>query len=158
MVQLQTSEIAEDLAWYLTHSEQVPSSISLGVELGSDGRVAAAGGILIQSLPPGDEEQVEQVIEKLQQMPPVTSLFRQGMMPINILSQIFGGFEFGVQEEVPLTFSCPCNEKQIEGVLRSMGASELQQLVKEQQQVEVVCEYCRNSYLFNREQVRRLIG
>ncbi len=158
MVQLQTSEVAEDLAWYLTNSEQVPSSVSLGVELDSNGGVAAAGGILIQSLPPGDEEQVERVIEKLQQLPPVTSLLRQGLLPIDILSQIFDGAEFGVQEEVPLAFYCPCNKKQIEGMLRSMGAGELKQLAEEQEQVEVVCEYCSSKYLFHREQVMQLIG
>jgi molecular chaperone Hsp33 len=158
MVQLQTSEIAEDLAWYLTSSEQVPSSVSLGVELDAEGRVAAAGGILIQSLPPGDEGRVEQVVDKLQQLPPVTSLLRQGMAPAEILAQIFGELEFGVQEEVPLNFHCSCNKRQIEGVLRSMGASELQQLVEEQGQVEVTCEYCRNCYLFDRLQVESLIG
>ena len=158
MVQLQTSEIADDLAWYLTSSEQVPSSVSLGVELDAEGRVAAAGGILIQSLPPGDEGRVERVINKLQQLPPTTSLLRQGVSPVEILAQLFGELEFGVQEEVPLEFFCPCNEQQIEGMLRNMGANELQPLVEEQGQVEVVCEYCRTRYRFSRKQVDRLIG
>lgn len=157
MVQLQSSEVAEDLAWYLTSSEQLPSSVSLGVELNAEGQVAAAGGLLIQSLPPGDVAQVEKIIERLQQLPPVTSLLRQGLLPSAILAQVFEQLEFAVQTELPLKFYCPCNEKQIEGMLRSMGATELQQLLEEQGDIEVVCEYCRNRYLFNAEQIGKLI-
>lgn len=154
MVQLQTSEIAEDLAWYLTSSEQVPSSVSLGVELDNEGRVAVAGGLLIQALPPGDEQQVEKVIERLQLLPPVTSLLRGGMAPEQILAQIFGELEFGIQEQVPLVFNCPCHEKQIEQMLRAMGTDELEKLVVEQERVEVVCEYCRSRYLFDSDRIR----
>ncbi len=149
MVQLQTSEIAEDLAWYLTSSEQIPSSVSLGVELDNEAQVAAAGGLLVQSLPPGDEQQVEHIIRRLQQLPPVTSLLRNGTFPEQILSQVFGEVDFGIQQRVPLEFYCPCHEEQIEAMLRAMGAGELKQLVKEQEQVEVVCEYCRSRYQFD---------
>ena len=157
MVQLQTSEVAEDLAWYLTSSEQVPSSVSLGVELDAEGTVAAAGGILIQSLPPGDQGQVGKIIQKLQQLPPTTSLLRQGLSPSAILAQVFDNVDFSVQAEVPLQFYCPCNEKQIEAMLRALGPVELRKLVDEQEQVEVVCEYCRSCYHFTREQVELLI-
>lgn len=157
MVQLQSSEIAEDLAWYLTRSEQVPSSVSLGVELNTEGQVAAAGGLLIQSLPPGDERQVERIIEKLQQLPPTTSLLRQGLTPGQILSRVFDELEFRVQTEIPLQFYCPCNRQQIEGVLLALGREELRRLVAEQETVEVVCEYCRRSYSFDREQVETLL-
>lgn len=158
MVQLQSSEIAEDLAWYLTNSEQLPSSVSLGVELDAQGQVAAAGGLLIQSLPPGDEQQVELVIERLQQLPPITSLLRQGLGPAQILAQIFDELEFQVQAEQPLKFHCPCNREQIGGVLLALGRQELHQLIDKQKEVEVVCEYCRRSYIFNRQQVEDLIN
>lgn len=157
MVQLQSSEVAEDLAWYLTSSEQLPSSVSLGVELNSEGQVAAAGGLLIQSLPPGNEQQVAEIIDRLQQLPPTTSLLRQGMTPIQILTQLFGQLEFQVQAEVPLSFYCPCTRRQIEGVLLALGKTELKRLVEEQDRVEVVCEYCRNSYVFERKRIKKLL-
>lgn len=158
MVQLQSSEIAEDLAWYLTSSEQVPSSVALGVELDSEGEVAAAGGLLIQSLPPGDEGQVEKIIERLQQLPPTTSMLRQGTSPTEVLKQIFEGVAFRMQTEVPLRFYCPCNQGQIEKILISLGRDELQCLAEEQNQTEVICEYCRRQYLFTPEQISALIG
>jgi len=158
MVQLQSSEVAEDLAWYLTTSEQIPSSVALGVELDHNGEVCAAGGFLVQSLPPGDQEQVEQMISRLETLPPTTSMLRQGLGPGQILERLFQGTDFLVQAEVPLRFQCSCNRKQIEGVMISLGKEELTRLAAEQEQVEVTCEYCRTTYGFTKEQIYFLIG
>ena len=157
MVQLQSSEVAEDLAWYLTSSEQVPSSIGLGVELDSDGDVAVAGGFLVQSLPHEDSETIEILSERIQGLPPTTSMLRQGLTPIEILARIFGGEGFQVRQELPLQFSCPCSQQQIEKMLIGLGSQELTSLIEEQEPVEVVCEYCRNRYVFDREQISKLI-
>ncbi|MEA3363360.1 MAG: Hsp33 family molecular chaperone HslO [Thermodesulfobacteriota bacterium] len=157
MVQLQSSEVAEDLAWYLTSSEQVPSSIGLGVELDSTGQVAVAGGFLVQSLPPGNSEQIEIVTERIRELPPTTSMFRKGLAPTEILARIFGSSGFHVQQEIPLQFFCPCNRQQIEQMLIGLGSRELKSLVEEQEHVEVVCEYCRKKYTFNHDQMSELI-
>ena len=158
MVQLQTSEIAEDLAWYLSSSEQVPSSIGLGVELDRGGQVAVAGGFLVQSLPPGNEEQVEMMIERLQKLPPTTSMLRQGLTPAQILIRLFDSVEFRIQERVPVTFYCPCSRPQIERMLIGFGKQELRRLAEDSDPVEVVCEYCRQLYCFDSAQLETLIG
>lgn len=158
MVQLQTSEIAEDLAWYLTSSEQVPSSIGLGVELDAQGRIAVAGGFLVQALPPGDAAAIEILSERIKGLPPTTSMLRQGMMPTEILARVFGDSGFHVQSEIPLQFFCPCNQQYIEQMLIGLGRKELISLAEDQEPVEVVCEYCRHRYHFNREQMGELIG
>ncbi len=157
MVRLQSSEIAEDLAWYLTSSEQVPSSIGLGVELGSDGRVAVAGGFLVQSLPPGDAQKNEILSERIRELPPTTTMLRQGLTPTEILAQIFGSDGFQIQQETPLRFSCPCIRPQIEAMLTGLGRQELATLIEEQEEVEVICEYCRNSYKFSHQQMGELL-
>jgi molecular chaperone Hsp33 len=157
MVQLQSSEIAEDLAWYLSNSEQVPSSIGLGVELGENGKVAVAGGFLVQSLPPGNEAQIEGLIERIEKMPPITTLLKENHAPIEVLRSIFGEVGFSVQQELPVSFFCPCNQKQIEGVLISLGREELVQIAEEQEKVEVVCEYCRKKYQFEQEDIKKLL-
>ncbi len=157
MMQLQSSEVAEDLAWYLTHSEQVPSSLGLGVELDSEARVAVAGGFLVQSLPPGDSHQIEILSKRIKALPPTTSLLKQGMTPKGILAQIFSDGEFHVQQQIPLQFYCPCNRQQIENMLVGLGRKELISLREEQEPVEVVCEYCRQHYHFNHQQMGKLI-
>ena len=157
MVQLQSSEIGEDLAWYLTSSEQIPSSVSLGVELDANGQVAAAGGLLVQAMPPGDEQRVETLVERLQQLPPMTTQLRQGLTPSEILQQLFEDLDFSVQATIPLGFHCPCTQEQIERMLIGLGRDELQSLADEREQVEVTCEYCRQLYVCTREKLQALI-
>jgi len=158
MVQLQTSEVGDDLAYFLTTSEQVPSSVALGVELASDGSVAAAGGFIVQALPPGDDTQIGLLEKRLQQLPPTTTMLRQGNSPADILTTIFEGVPFAVQQEIPLQFFCPCNRQQIEGVLTGLGRGELTALLKEEGQAEVTCEYCKESYSFDRDQLKALLS
>jgi molecular chaperone Hsp33 len=149
--------VAEDLAWYLTNSEQVPSSLGLGVGLDADARVAVAGGFLVQSLPPGDPHQIEILSKRIKELPPTTTLLKQGMTPTEILAQIFSGGDFHVQQQTPLQFYCPCNQQQIEDMLVGLGRKELISLREEHEPVEIVCEYCRQQYHFNYEQVGKLI-
>ena len=157
MVQLQSSEIAEDIAWYLTSSEQVPSSVGLGVELDRSGGVAAAGGFLVQSLPPGDQRQIEVLSERLKNFPPTTTLLRQGVSPRDLLAKIFAGSDFQVEQETPLQFFCPCNREQIEQMLLGIGREELLALQQQEAPAEVVCEYCRTVYRFDSAELEQLI-
>ncbi|SDZ75434.1 molecular chaperone Hsp33 [Desulfuromusa kysingii] len=157
MLQLQSSEVAEDLAWYLTSSEQVPSSLGLGVELDVDGRVAVAGGFLVQTLPNADSDKVDLLSERIKALPPTTTLFKQGMNPAEILGEIFSSADFSIEQQIPLQFYCPCNQQQIEKMLLGLGAEELRSLTEENDPVEVVCEYCRHHYRFNRKQMSELI-
>jgi molecular chaperone Hsp33 len=87
VVQLCSSEIAEDLAYYLTASEQIPSSIALGVTLAEDGHVAAAGGLLIQAMPGTDDSLVPLIEQRLTTLPPVSTLLRDGVGPAAILDR-----------------------------------------------------------------------
>ncbi|MCW9049000.1 MAG: Hsp33 family molecular chaperone HslO [Deltaproteobacteria bacterium] len=158
MVQLQTAEIAEDLAWYLASSEQLPSSIGLGVELDRDGRVAVAGGFLIQALPPGNDEQVQLLSERIKKLPPTTTMLKQGLSPAEVLGRIFDQLDFRIQQKIPLTAYCPCNQRQIAQMLIGLGRQELSGLAEEQDPVEVACEYCREKYLFDEQAMSVLIA
>ena len=158
MVQLQSSEVAEDIAWYLTTSEQVPSSLGLGVELDQQGQVACAGGFLVQTLPPGDAGQVDSLVERLKELPPVTTMLRSGMKPLAIAGKLFGEVDFVVQEETPLSFFCPCRREQIEAMLIGLGKDELKSLATEQEIVNVTCEYCRKDYSFDRNAMEALLA
>lgn len=156
MVQLQTSEIGEDLAWYLTHSEQVPSCVALGVELDPQGQVAAAGGFLIQALPPGDETQLGRLETHLRNFPPVTSLLRSGVGPAALLEKLLLDQHFSVQQTTRLHFKCSCSRLQISNMLAGLGKSELEAMAHEQQGAQVRCEYCRKNYLYTTDELLAL--
>ncbi|MFO7812641.1 MAG: Hsp33 family molecular chaperone HslO [Pelovirga sp.] len=156
MVQLQTSEVGEDLAWYLSSSEQVPSSLGLGVEFNSAGDIAAAGGFLIQTLPPELPEKIDILVDRIESLPPVTSMLRDKIPPTEILARIFGDDSFATSESIPLSFFCPCSREQIEQMLIGFGPEELLSLAQQQPTTCVRCEYCGAEYQFAAADLKRM--
>ena len=151
IVKLLTGEVAEDIAYYYAESEQIPSAVGLGVFVKPDGKVSAAGGFLIQSLPPSEERTVEQLIENIRQIPFVTDLLRQGKTPEDLLDMIFSDLPYHVLGKRNLFLRCTCSRERIERVLISLGSEELQRILAEQGETDVTCEFCRANYHFTRE-------
>jgi molecular chaperone Hsp33 len=156
IVKLLTGEIAEDIAYYFAESEQIPSAVGLGVFVKPDGKVSAAGGFLVQSLPPSEERTVEQFIENIRKMPFVTDLLREGKTPEDILGMVFSGIPYHVLGKRNLTLRCTCSRERIERVLISLGREELEGIIAEQGQTDVTCEFCRSIYHFTRKELEDL--
>lgn len=156
MVQLYSSEIAEDIAYYLTSSEQVPSSVALGVSLAPDGSVAAAGGLLVQAMPGCAETTLIELETKLRSLPPVSRLLKQGELPLQILNRLLGAGNYQVKAEIPLSFRCRCSLRQIVAMLKGLGEDDRQALATRQEVTEVTCEYCRQVYRFKPEELADL--
>jgi len=157
IVPLATSEIGEDLAQYLTESEQIPSAVGLGVFVEPDNSVSAAGGFLIQALPPSDDAVVEHLMQRLAELPPLTALLRQGTTPEDLLAKLFDGIPYTVLEKRALAFVCSCSRERIERVLLSLGKQDLAELLEKQGETEVTCEFCRERYHFDRSELERLL-
>jgi molecular chaperone Hsp33 len=158
VVKLLTGEIAEDIAYYYAESEQIPSAMGLGVFVNLEGKVSAAGGFLIQSLPPSEERMVDHLIENIRKIPPVTEFLRQGKNPEDILDTIFSGVPYYPLGKKDLSYRCPCARERIERVLLSLGGDELRRLINEQGEAEVICEFCRSKYYFAKKDLERLQG
>jgi molecular chaperone Hsp33 len=156
MVQLYTSEIAEDLAYYLTTSEQVPSTVGLGVKLDESFAVATAGGFLVQAMPGGDEALLPLLEERLKKQPPMTGLLSEGRRPLQILEQLFEGIPFAVQAETALEFRCSCSLAQVARMLRGLDAAEVRTLIEEDRGAEVTCEFCKQTFTFTAEELAAL--
>ena len=150
-VQLCTSEIAEDLAYYLTDSEQTPSAIGLGVSLDSDGQISAAGGFMIQSLPPSDLGAVEKIMAAIAQLPPLTTMLQNGKNPQDLLEQLLAGIEHHQLESTELFFRCGCSKEKVERALLSMGKKQLEEMIAELGEANVTCEFCKQRYHFDRD-------
>jgi molecular chaperone Hsp33 len=158
MVQLYTSEIAEDLAYYLMESEQIPSAVGLGVYLEPDGRASAGGGFLIQSLPSSDDTMVDRLIAQIGKLPPVTELLRSGKSPEDLLELIFSGISYRILEKRVIAFQCSCNRERVERALLTLGKRGVEDLLVEHGQVEMTCEFCRERYLFTEEDLAWIHG
>lgn len=157
IVQLRTGAIAEDIAFYFTESEQIPSAVGLGVFVEPMGDISAAGGFLIQTLPPSDESVVDKLVTRLEGMPPVTQNLRSGKTPEDMLEIIFEGIPYHILEKRELFLKCTCSRERIERVLISLGKKDIADMIAAQGEAEVDCEFCRTRYHFNRAELEQLL-
>ncbi len=158
MVQLLNSEIGSDLAYYFSHSEQTPTSIGVGVTLNGAGGVSAAGGFLIQAMPGCPEELLVDLEKRLMDLPPVSNLLRDGKNPEELLGDILVGTPYEIHGSQPLNFKCTCNQRQAGQLLNMLGADELAELAAQKEKTVVTCEYCRQQYQFNQQDVKVLMA
>ncbi|KIH77799.1 molecular chaperone Hsp33 [Geoalkalibacter ferrihydriticus] len=155
-VHLVSSEIGEDLAYYLTTSEQVPSAVSLGAYVETDGSVGAAGGFIIQAMPGGDESRIALLEERLRNMPAVTSLLREGLDANAILERLLIDIPFDVKQTSDLIFRCTCNRRQVGRMLAGLDTQEVDELVEEKEPIQVTCEFCKEVYTFTPDEIRAI--
>jgi molecular chaperone Hsp33 len=157
IVRLYSGEIAEDLAFYMVESEQIPSAVGLGVFVETDGDVAAAGGFLIQSLPPANEAIIDKLAGHIKELPPITELLRAGKTPDDLLELIFADIPFTTLEKYALAFRCSCSRERVEKALISLGREELAALLEQHEETAVTCEFCHEDYVFSREELEQLL-
>lgn len=154
---LQTGEIAEDLTYYFATSEQVPSSVGLGVLMNRENTVRQAGGFIIQLMPFAEEEIIGKLEENLKKITSVTALLEEGMTPERILEFLLEGLSPVITDRMPVAFTCNCSKERIEKVLVSLGREELEDMVADGQPIEVNCHFCGKSYTFSLEELKGLL-
>lgn len=153
---LQTSEIAEDLTYYFAASEQVPSSVGLGVLMERDNTVKQAGGFIIQLMPFADESVISRLEQNLTAIPSVTVMLDAGNTPEQMLELLLDGLGCEILETKPTTFSCNCGRPKIEKVLISLGKKELREMIEEGKEIEINCQFCGKHYQFSVDELKEL--
>lgn len=144
--ELKTGEIAEDLTYYFAASEQVPSSVGLGVLMEHNNTVKQAGGFIIQLMPFTDEDVIARLEKKLAEMEPITTLMDRGMNPEEMLEYILGEFEPEIMDKMPMEFACNCSKERIEKAIISLGRKEIQTMIRDGESIEVNCHFCNSHY------------
>lgn len=155
-VMLQTSEIAEDLTYYFTTSEQVPSAVGLGVLLNKENTVRQAGGFIIQLMPFTSEEVISRLEEKLQNVTSVTAMLDAGDTPEKILENLLGDMGLEITEKQPCRFHCNCSKERVSKAIISIGKKDLQEMIDEGKPIEVNCHFCNTNYEFSVEELKAL--
>ncbi len=155
-IELKTGEIGDDLTYYFAASEQVPSSVALGVLMDKNNTVRQAGGLIIQLMPFTDEEVIGRLEEKLTALPPMTTLLEEGNTPEQILNIVLGDFGVEITDTLPVRFHCNCSKERVEKVLVSLGGEELQKLIDEGKDVELNCHFCNTNYVFTVEELEKI--
>ena len=151
---LQTGEIAEDLTYYFASSEQVPSSVGLGVLMERDNTVRQAGGFIVQLMPFAEDATIDRLERNLSGITSVTAMLDAGDTPEHMLGRILEGLDCQVTDTCPVAFSCNCSKERIEKVLISLGKKEIQDMIHEGREVEVNCHFCNTHYRFSVEELK----
>ncbi len=157
-VQLQTGEIAEDIAYYYGVSEQTPSVVALGVLVDTDCSVKAAGGYIIQLMPDATEEDIKRIEDNLKNVKPVSAMIAEGMKPEQLIDAVLKGFELTENTEVTPDYLCNCDRARIEKALIAVGREELAKIMEEDGETELGCYFCGKKYHFDKKQLEELLG
>ena len=154
---LVTSEIAEDLTYYFASSEQVPSSVGLGVLMEKDNTVKCAGGFIIQMMPFAKEETIAQIEENLKNVTSVTELLDRGYTPEQILEELLGNVGLEITDTMPAQFTCNCSKERVEKAVASIGRKDIQEMIDEGKDIEVKCHFCNSAYNYTVEDLKRIL-
>ena len=154
---LVTSEIAEDLTYYFANSEQVPSSVGLGVLMEKDNTVKCAGGFIIQMMPFATDETISQIEENLKNVTSVTNLLEQGYTPEQLLETLLGNVGLEITDTIPTQFYCNCSKERVEQAVVSVGKKDIQEMIDEGKPIEVKCFFCNTAYQYTVEELKQII-
>jgi molecular chaperone Hsp33 len=157
VVQLVSSEIGEDLAYYLSDSEQTPSAVGLGATLADDGLIATCGGFLVQALPKADDAELEKIMARISKLPALSTLLQDGGAE-RIIRELFDDIPYTVLESHDIFFRCGCGLEKVKRALLTMGSTELQDMSTQDGGASVTCEFCRTTYTLDSTDLGALIA
>ena len=154
---LQTGEIAEDLTYYFATSEQVPSSVGLGVLMEKDNTVRCAGGFIVQVMPFIEDKVLEKLEQNIRKIQSVTSMLDNGHTPEEMLGQVLEGLDLEITDTLPAEFYCNCSKERIEKAIISVGRREIQSMIDDGREIEVKCHFCNTAYKYSVDELKELL-
>ncbi len=152
-----SGEIGEDLAYYLTESQQTPSAVGLNVLLDQEDKVQVAGGFMVQVLPGASEEDISRLEKRIQAMPAISSLLASDGHMEALWAAIYGEEAYKILSEEVLSFDCDCSEERFLAALAGLPVTDLEEMMAEDQGCDITCQFCRRHYHFTAEQLEELI-
>ena len=157
-VGLISGEIGDDLAGYYILSEQIPTSVGVGVLVNADTTVRQAGGFLIQLMPGYDDELIDRLEAALTGVSSVTDMLERGMGPSEILESLLGDFGYQELEVSPVEFHCGCNHERAKRAALALGEDELRDMIAKDETAEIYCHFCGKRHYLTPDELRDLLS
>ena len=155
---IQTGEIAEDITYYFAVSEQIPSSVGLGVLVNrQEKKILQAGGFIVQLMPFAEEETISRLEKNLQGIDSVTKMLSAGDTPEQMLEKVLEGLDPVVTQKDHVRFYCNCGKEKYERALVLLGRDEVQKIVDDGEPVEIQCQFCGKKYRFSQEELKAVL-
>ncbi len=153
-VELVSGNVSKDLAHYLMQSEQIPSAVSLDVQINDAGEVESAGGVLIKALPGAPANAIELIEGNLFDLPPMANLLMSGLYIDDIMHKVMEPLELKELGRIPVHFFCRCNKDRFIVALSMLKLNELEEMSDQDQ--EMVCHYCNEHYIITASEIQGL--
>ena len=157
LINVESGEIAEDIAAYFAKSEQIPTVCALGVLVNPDLTVKAAGGYILQLLPGADDECISKVEDGIKNIAPMTDMLSQGLSLESIIKTVLKNFDVEVLEKTHPQYKCNCSRERVLNALRSMAKADLEEMTNDDN-INVKCHFCDKEYNFSSEEIRKIIS
>lgn len=155
---LVTGEIAEDLTYYFATSEQIPTSVALGVLMEKDNTVKHAGGFIIQLMPFAREELIDDLEKRLKEFTSITSLLDQGMTPEDMMIKLFDGYDISIQNTTEPEYHCDCSKERVYRAVMSIGKADIKEMIAEGKPIEAGCHFCNHKYTFEVSDLEEMLS
>ncbi|MDR1705961.1 MAG: Hsp33 family molecular chaperone HslO [Clostridiales bacterium] len=155
-VELQTGEIAEDIAYYFSQSQQIPSAVALGVLVNADLSIRRAGGFIIQLMPGAEDSLIDFLEDRIRSLGSITTLYENGYKPESLARELLRPLGCKITDKIPVHYTCNCNKERVKKALISLGSAELNKIADEDKSATVNCHFCSRSYKFNEYDLRNL--
>lgn len=153
-----SGEIAEDFTYYFAVSEQVPSSVGLGVLVNPDNTVLAAGGFIVQIMPGCDQDTITEIEQHLSNIEPVSKMIEKGYSPEQILEAVLGEENVQILNSMPVQFKCQCSKERFGAAIMSLGVQEIQEMIDEDGGAEAQCHFCLEKYYYDISELEGFIN
>lgn len=154
---LVSGEIAEDLTYYFATSEQIPTSVALGVLMEKNNTVKHAGGFIIQMMPFAEDELITNLENRLKDFSSITTLLDKGMTPEDMMKKLFDGYDISFNEPVTPAYYCNCSKDRVYRAVMSIGREEIQNMIDDNQPIEVNCQFCNRHYIFEIDELKDML-
>lgn len=155
-VPIVSGEIAEDVAYYLTKSEQIPSAVGLSVFVNPNNAIGAAGGFMLQALPGASDSLIDKTIKRINDLPALSSSFLDGMTPEELARLILGN-DCKILAQENVAFKCDCSKKKYAQILATLKTSQLQEMIAKDHGAELTCNFCGNKYTFSENELKTIL-
>ncbi|HDV6028394.1 TPA: Hsp33 family molecular chaperone HslO [Staphylococcus pseudintermedius] len=153
-----SGELGEDFTYYFANSEQVPSSVGVGVLVNPDNSIKAAGGFILQVMPGAKDETIDRLEAAISTMKPVSTLIDEGLTPEEMLETILGKDNVTILESMPTEFECNCSHDKFLNAIKGLGQAEIEDMIAKDHGAEAECHFCRSRYSFSEDELKALLA
>lgn len=158
LVPLVSGEIAEDFTEYFAKSMQKPTVIALGVLVNKDG-VKASGGYMINLMPDATEEDIQKIEEAISKAPSISQMLDEEYSLEKIAETVTGDSNIEViDEEIKIVYECDCSKEKFEKGMISLGKKELEEIIEEDGEANIKCQFCNKEYYFSKEELINILN